>query len=167
MMCLNVMAQEEHMVPKDKWSKALYISDEFCATKGLEPGETNGLIRVWNNLKENAKYSRLVDIRWYFSSDKEAADYLSKNIKDLSEKGEEVKPTVSIPFASNLRVFREGPDMKKLNDALGLKMDMYFFLFTEKNYLVKVFVSSEKDITQADAAIFAVEAAKRLHATIQ
>jgi hypothetical protein len=164
--CL-AQAQSEHFVPKDKWSKALYLSDEFCANKGMEPGETNELLRVWNNLKENAVFTRVVDIRWYFSSPQEAANYLQKNIVELSEKGNEITSPPSIPYASNLRVFKDGKDVIKLNAALGLTSHMYFFLFTEKNYVAKVFISTEKDLPVADVAIFAKEAAARLNTAIK
>ncbi len=165
--CLASAQDEKPTIPKDKWSKAFYVSDEFCKTKGLDPGETNQFLRVWNNSDENAKFSRVVDIRYYFSSPAEAASYLSNHTKELSENGDPVKTKINIPGTENLKVFTENEAMRKMNASLGLKMKMYFFLFTVKNFVAKVFISSEKDITATDASIFAVEAAKRLNAAIK
>jgi len=156
-------AQAEHMIPKEKWSKDFYISDEFCATKGLKPGETNGMLRVWNSVGKGSDVSRVVDIRWYFATAREALQYLKDNLSDLSEQGDSITEKIIIDSVSNLAVYKEGAGMRKMNEALGIKMKMYFFLFTVKNYLAKVFVSSEKDLTVADALLFAKEAAKRLN----
>ena len=160
-------AQNEHFVPKDKWSENLYIPDDFCAKYGLEPGETNNLLKAWNNLKDDAAFARIVDIRWYFSSPEDAVKYLSENKAELSEKGDPVIPGFRIPDAEHIMAFHDGAGFLKLNGALGLTSHMYIFLFTEKNYLAKVFVSSEKDISCDKAGIFAIEAARRLHAAIQ
>jgi len=158
----GTFAQDQHAIPKEKWSKAYYISDEFCAAKGLKPGQTNDFMRVWNSDFINDKMTRVVDIRWYFSSASEANDYLEKNIADLSEKGDTINSKIEIPMVSNLRIFRESADMRKMNESLGLKNNMYFFIFTVKNYLAKVFVSG--DMKLEEAASFAKEAAKRLNA---
>ena len=158
----GTFAQERHAIPKEKWSNAFYISDEFCAARGLKPGETNDLLRVWNSGFNNGSMTRVVDIRFYFTSASEANDYLDKNIADLSEKGDTINAKIEIPMVSNLRIFRENEEMRKMNASLGLKMNMYFFIFTVKNYIAKVFVSGDK--TVEDAAPFAIEAAKRLNA---
>jgi len=158
----DTFAQDLHAIPKEKWSKAFYISDEFCAARGLKPGESNDLLRVWNGDFINGMMTRVVDIRWYFTSVSEAKDYLEKNITDLSEKGDTINTKIEIPMVSNLRIFRESADLRKMNESFGLKSNMYYFIFTVKNYLTKVFVSG--DMKLEEAAAFAKEAAKRLNA---
>jgi hypothetical protein len=160
----GTFAQERHAIPKEKWSKAFYISDEFCAAKGLKPGEANDLLRVWNNYSSNGTMTRVVDIRLYFTSVSEANDYLDKNIADLSEKGDTINAKIEIPMVSDLRIFRENADIRRMNVFLGQKNNMYFFIFTVKNYLAKVFISG--DIKLEEAASFATEAAKRLNAAV-
>lgn len=154
------------MIPKEKWSKKFYISDEFCAAKRLKPGETNGLIRVWNGETKKNGIMRVVDIRWYFNTPDEAVQYLNLNMPLLSESGDAVKTDIKIKDVSNLYIFNEGAGNRSMNDALGIKNYMYFFLFTVKNYVAKVFVSTEKQIPVSEAAEFAKEAAKRLNAAI-
>ena len=156
-------AQDDHFVPKNKWSESLYLSDEFCAKYKLELGETNSLLKAWNNLEDGAEFARIVDIRWYFSSPEEAVKYLSEHKAELSEKGDPVIPNFQIPKAEHIMAFHDGAGFLKLNQALGLTSHMYIFLFTEKNYLAKVFVSSVKDISCDKAGIFAIEAARRLN----
>ena len=160
----GTFAQERHAIPKEKWSKAFYISDEFCATKGLKPGEANDLLRVWNSYSNNGTMTRVVDIRLYFTSVPEANDYLDKNIADLSEKGDTINTKIEISMVSNLRIFRENADIRRMNTSLGQKNNMYYFIFTVKNYIAKVFVSG--DMTLEEAAPFAKEAAKRLNAAV-
>ena len=75
-----------------------------------------------------------------------------------------MNPDITISEATNLRVFREGEKMRKMNAAFGLTLYMYYFIFTVDNYVAKVFVSSEKKITAEEAAVFAREAARRLKA---
>ncbi len=161
-------AQDQHMIPKEKWSKKFYISDEFCATKGLKPGETNGLLRAWNaDTKAKTKgLFRVVDIRWYFNSATQAEQYLKLNMPLLSESGDPVNTSIKIKNVSNLYIFNEGAGQRSMNQALGIKNFMYYFLFTVKNYVAKVFVSSEKQIPVSEAAVFAQEAAKRLNAAL-
>ena len=154
-------AQEQHQVPKDKWTKALYLSDEFCATKGLKPVETNGVLRAWSDASKG-KLTRVVDIRLYFSSPEEAASYLKKNLAELSENGEVLTTKIDIPQAANLMVLREGAGVRSMNAALGVKINMYYFVFTVKNYLAKVFVSSQNPISVNEVAPYAKEAARRL-----
>jgi hypothetical protein len=160
-------AQSEHAIPKEKWSKDFFLSDEFCAGKGLKPGETNQLLRAWNSDMDNGKFSRVVDIRMYFESPSDAADYLNNNIAELSEKGDPVYYKTKMPQVSNLKVFREGAGARNLNASLGLKSNMYYFVFTVKNYIAKVFVSAESDMTVDEASVFAKEAAGRLNTAIK
>ncbi len=159
---------QEHATPKDKWSKDLYISDEFCATRGLKPGQTNDVLRVWNGgMNAGEKISRLVDIRYYFATQEEAVSYLESNIGRLSEGGDPVESKIQVPGAANLKIFDEGAAGRKMNKALGLESHSYFFLFTVKNYVCKVFFMADKDITLGYATDFAVEAAKRLNAVLR
>ena len=155
-------AQDQHLIPKEKWSKEFYIPDEFCAARGLHPGETNGLIRVWNGESKKNGIMRLVDIRWYFNSPAEASEYLKRNMSELSESGDPVKTTIKIKDVPDLYVFSEGAGYRKLNETLGISSYMYYFLFIVQNYVAKVFVSTEKQIPVSEAAAFAQEAAKRL-----
>lgn len=162
-----VNAQDTHMIPKEKWSKRFYISDEFAAARGLQPGEINGLIRVWNgNTKKNG-IMRVVDIRWYFNSPDEAAQYLKLNMPSLSETGDPVNPDIKINDVTNLYIFNEGAGNRSLNNALGIKNYSYIFLFTLKNYAAKVYVSAEKKIPVSEGVEFAREAAKRLKAVLK
>lgn len=158
-------AQSAHAIPEDKNPKDFYLSNEFCASKGLKPGEINRSLRVWNNLDEGATYQRVVDIRWYFSSPAEAAAYLKDNLAKESEHGDPVTTPVEIPGTTNLHEFTEGASQRDLNKALGLKLNMYYFLFTVKNCAAKVFVSSET-CSLTDAAVIAKESARRLNAAI-
>jgi hypothetical protein len=165
-LCSFAVAAQEHSIPKEKWSKSFFISDEFCAAKGLKPSETNTLLRVWNGNTKGEGLSRVVDIRWYFAKPQEAAQYLTDNIKELSENGDELTTGITIKDAANLRVFRESAGMRKLNEGLGTTIYMYYFLFTVDNCVAKVFVSTEKKISTEQAADFAREAAKRLKAAL-
>ncbi len=160
------IAQTEYIIPQNLNPKNFYLSDEFCAGKGLEPGQINSQFRVWNSLEANAKYQRVVDIRWYFKTPEQAAKYLKDNLDKESEHGDPVKSIVPIPGVSNLYEFTEGAKQREMNKAFGLKLNMFYFLFTVQNYAAKVFISSENDITLEDAAIIAKEAASRLNAAI-
>ena len=160
-------AQEKNMIPKEMWSKKYYISDEFCTAKGLKAGEINGLIRVWNGETKKNGIMRVVDARWYFNSPAEAVQYLNLNIPVLSESGDPVKTNIKIKYVSTLYIFNEGASIRSMNEALGIKNYMYFFLFTVKNYVAKIFVSTEKQIPIFEATEFAKEAAARLNAAIK
>lgn len=167
LVCKATIAQNDHLIPKEKWSKNFYISDEFCAAKGLTPGETNDRLRVWNSNMSNSGFVRLVDIRWYFNTPAEAEQYLKNNMPSLSETGDPVKEKVNIGNVTNLYIFDEGAGMRSMNASLGITLNSYNFLFTVKNYLAKTYVSSEKPITLAEAATFAKEAAERLNAAVK
>src|SRR4051812_22930891 len=142
-----VFAQDPPEVPKDKWSKDLFISDEFCAGKGLKPAETNPYMCVWNGgMTAGEKIRRLADIRYYFETPEEAASYLKTNAVKLSERGGPVESKIKIPGGANLRIFDEGEAGRKLNKSLGIESHYYFFIFTVKNYICKVFYMSEEKI---------------------
>ena len=160
-------AQDKNMIPKEKWSKKFYISDEFCAGRGLKAGDMNGLSKTWKGETKKNGSMRVVDTRWYFNSPAEAVQYLKLNMPLLSESGDHVKIAIKIKDVSNLYIFNEGAGNRSMNEALGIKKFIYIFLFTVKNYLAKVSVSTEKQSTVMEAYEFAKEAAKRLNAAIK
>lgn len=158
------LAQNDHPIPQSKWLKDFFLSDEFCASKGLQPGEIRQSFRVWNYKEVDNRIQRVVDVRWYLSSPAEAVAYLNENYARMSERGVPISTKITIPQAENVMAFRESDGTRKLNRDLGIKMNMYYFLFTVKNYVAKVFISSEKDISIDEALAFANEAARRLNA---
>jgi hypothetical protein len=156
-------AQDKNQIPKNLWSKKYYISDQFAKSKGLKPTETNNLLRVWSTTEGKYGVTRLVDIRYYFKTPEEAEQHLKLNLPTLSETGDPFTELIKINQVSDLYVYTEGAGQRKMNEALGIKSYSFIFLFRVKNYLAKVFISTEKQMPAKEAAEFAREAAKQLN----
>ena len=137
------------------------------AAKGLKPGETNGLLRAWNAETKDKGLMRVVDLRWYFNTAEEATQYLKLNLPYLSESGDQINQKIKIDNVSNLYVYNEGAGARSMNKAIGVESYSYFFLFTVKNLVAKVFVNSGKQIAVNEAVVFAKEAAKKLNTALK
>ena len=155
---------------KDSLTQSMYFDSTFCSTYHLK-NITKQFTRmnVWqNNIADTEDFIRVCDIRWRFKNHSEALTFHKKYISVNSEGGEEIKKAnISIDKITELRVFRESAEMRKMNEALGGTMYFYYYLFVVDNVMAKVFVSSKKNITTERAAIFAKEAARRLNESLK
>jgi hypothetical protein len=108
-------------------------------------------MKVWSSTDPKASINRVVDIRWVFATADETRRFHLSHLRENSENAQEIPLGDMSSFGQELRVFRTGTG-DPLVKALGLKMNMYFFLFQEQTILAKVFVSGTDQLTLAEAS---------------
>lgn len=118
-------------------------------------------LKAWMNTSRGAPIFRLVDIRWTFNSPGAARRFHQKNLQKNSERARAVAAPPLQSFVRELKVFRKGPGSPILK-ALGLSMNMYYFIFRVKAVVAKVFVSGTGNLTLKQAARIARKAAARI-----
>lgn len=154
-------------IHKDSLTQALYIDSSFCSNYNLKNiTKSFKRMNVWNNpLNYNSKdFMRICDIRWLFGNKSEAEAFHEKFLPVNAEFGEEIKDLkVSIDNVTQLRVFRENAQSRKMNEGFGAPMNFYYFIFVVDNCVAKVFVNTKTNITAEQAAVFAKEAAKKIN----
>jgi hypothetical protein len=155
-------------VYREKNEDNIFTPAIFFKTYALKPGEVNNLLHVYNSedLGE-AKYQRLVDIRWTFETEADALEWHRKKIEENSEYGEPVKEGIEVEGTRALKVFREGSGAAKMLSDFGLKQRHHYFLFVYKNIVCKVFVATDNKTETKELVPFALAAVKQLNAVIQ
>lgn len=144
----------------DNVETGAFISPSFFMNHKLYGGDTtNSRKRVWSS--DNADYNQVYDIRWKFSSEKEALDFYNKFLIINSENSVELKKIkIEIEGTAQLNVF-EDLNSEEMMKAFGFKSKNYCFLMVVNNYVIKLYISAEDYIEVSDAKIFAVEAVAR------
>ena len=150
----------------DSLTQSLYIDSTFCSNYNLKniTGKFKRM-NVWNNpLNYDAKdFMRVCDIRWLFKDKFEAEAFHKKFLPVNSESGEEITNSkVYIENVTQLKIFRENAQARKMNEGFGLSMNFYYFIFIVDNCVAKVFVNTKTNVTVEQAAVFAKEAAKKI-----
>jgi len=151
----------------DSLTQSLYIDSTFCSTYNLKNiTQKFKRMNVWSNpLNYDSKdFMRVCDIRWLFKDKFEAEAFQKKFLPVNSEFGEEITNSkISIENVTQLKIFRENAQARKMNEGFGLPMNFYYFLFIVDNCVAKVFVNTKTNVTVEQAAVFAKEAAKRMN----
>jgi len=150
---------------KDSLTQAMFIDSSFCSKYNLKNVTRNfNRMNIWQNTSADPKdFMRVCDIRWQFKDNLEAVAFHKKFLSVNSEAGEEIK-NANIPVANvtELRIFRESEQMRKMNEAFGAAMNSYYFIFVVDNSVAKIFVYTKPNVSAEEASIFAKEAARRL-----
>ena len=153
---------------KQQNDEQLFTPAAAFAAYQLKPGEANNRLHVYNheNIAE-AKFQRLVDIRWTFDSEAEALKWHQMQLKENSEGGEPVKDMIIIQGAQELQVYREGKATTKMMEDFGIKQRHHYFLFVYKNIACKVFIATNDKTATLETVPFAMAAVKQLKAVVK
>lgn len=153
---------------REKNADNIFIPVAFFKTYGLQPGEVNNLLHVYNSEKTgDTKYQRLVDIRWTFETEAEALQWHQKKMLENAENGEPVKELITVQGAQELKIFRESSSSSEMLKSFGLKQRHHYFLFVYKNIVCKIFVATDDKTETRELVPFAMAAVKQLKAFIQ
>lgn len=152
----------------DSIPKNAYIDSFFCAQYGFRKVSMgNYRMFVWQNIdkpKEN-DFIRLCDIRWKFKNHQEALAFHRKYLNVNAENGNQIANyNFTIPGAEELKVFRESDAITEMVKKQNMTLTFYYYIFVMDNYVVKVFVNGKQNLTVNDAAVFPLQAAKRMAA---
>jgi hypothetical protein len=148
----------------------MFLSKEDVASYGLllTQKDPEKKMMVWTNIKSNSKINRIVDIRWTLKTIDEAMNFHKKGLVHNSENMTEHMTEVSLgdlkPVGKEFHVYFKGSEDMFLM-GLGLSMNMYNFLFVEKEVVAKVFVSGSGDLKLTEAVEIARKADERIKAS--
>jgi hypothetical protein len=161
---LNALNKEPDYNPKNDIE--IFTPAAFFETYGLQPGEKNELLHVYNNLgKDENKFQRVVDIRWTFANEADALKWHQMNLQKNSEGGLPVKDEIIIKGARELKVYREAPGAAEMMKAMGIGQRHHYFLFVYKNIVCKVFVATDEKTETLEVIPFAIAATAHLITT--
>lgn len=153
---------------REKNADNIFTPAAFFKTYGLQPGEVNNLLHVYNNTdKGEVKYQRLVDIRWTFETEEDALQWHRKKMKENSENGQPVKELIPVEGAGELKIFREGRDAQEMLKGFGLKQRQHYFLFVYKNIVCKVFIATDDKTETRELVPFATAVVQQLKTVLQ
>ena len=166
----DMFGEKTYPIPGFLWSKDYFLSDSFCAAKGLKPLKPYPIQCTWVKMNKDdtaTKIERVVDVVQLLLKDRKAHAFLKKNYGRLSEWGDVEAVKMDVPDVSDLMVFHDGDLHRKMDSMFKLHTHAYIVLFRINSFVVKVFVYSQSELTQADVQPFAAEAARRIHAAIK
>lgn len=153
---------------REKNADNIFIPVAFFKTYGLQSGEVNSMLHVYNSEKAgDTKYQRLVDIRWTFETEAEALQWHRKKMVENAENGETVKEPILVDGAKELKVFREGSSTSAMLKSFDLKQRHHYILFVYKNIVCKIFVATDDKTESRELVPFAMAAVKQLQAIVQ
>ena len=153
---------------REKNADNIFTPAAYFKTYGLQPGEVNNLLHVYNNTdKGDVKYQRLVDIRWTFETEEDALQWHQKKMRENSENGELVKESILVEGAREMKIFREGRDAKEMLKGFGIKQRQHYFLFVYKNIACKVFIATDDKTETRELTPFATAAIQQLKTVLQ
>jgi len=153
---------------REKNADNIFTPAAFFKTYGLQPGEVNNLLHVYNNTdKGDVKYQRLVDIRWTFETEADALQWHRKKMRENSENGDLLKEDIVVQDARELKIFREGKDAKEMLKGFGIQQRHHYFLFVYKNIVCKVFIATDDKTETRELALFATAAMQQLKSVLQ
>lgn len=145
----------------------IFTPPAFFETYQLKKGETNNQLHVYNNFANDAKYQRVVDIRWTFKSEADALKWHQMNLATNSEGGAPIKDEILIRGAKDVRAFREGASTTEMMKSLGINQRHHYFIFVYKNIVCKVFIATDEKTNTMDVVPFAIAAASQLEAVLK
>jgi hypothetical protein len=163
---------QELLAPKEKVSYReenpdnIFTPASFFATYGMEAGETNARLRVYNMKDKENKYQRCVDIRWVFENNKDAISWYQTNLEKNAEGGEPVKENLAVADAEMLAVFRESKATVDMMKSFGMVQRHHYFILITGNVVCKVFVATDGTVNTKDLLPFAAAAAKQVKANM-
>ncbi|HUX98627.1 MAG TPA: hypothetical protein VMV49_03680 [Candidatus Deferrimicrobium sp.] len=133
-------------------STQLFLTEKELAPWGLRLTQDNLAqgMRIWTTENMQGIVQRVVDIRWRFVNALEAIEYHKEHLTENSEAAQEIQIADLESFGQDLRIFQRGAEDPMLA-TLGLKLQMFYFLFHENNIVAKVFVSGSGDLKLQDA----------------
>jgi hypothetical protein len=137
---------------KDKF----FIPAATLKANKLKAGQKDAWMRVYNSADTAVLIDRVVDIRWQADSKAAAIKWYDENGAILNEGG--VDKTSSMPALAGFdrfNIYVMSPKMREMNDAFGIKLEMYYFTFVADKYVGKIFVSGKEKLTLMKAALFA------------
>jgi hypothetical protein len=150
---------------KESNADNIFIPAAFFSSYGLEAGETNTRLHVYNNKAAGApQYQRIVDIRWTFDSEADALQWHEQMMMENAEGGVPINDMIVIEGAKELKVFREGKGMASSMKAMGIAQRHHYFLFVHKNIVCKIFIATDENTSSMQLVPFAVAAVKQLNA---
>ncbi|MFW9991520.1 MAG: hypothetical protein ACFFD4_05635 [Candidatus Odinarchaeota archaeon] len=129
----------------------IFLTAEDLTPWGLEltQDEPDKLMKVWTCTERNSLIQKVVDIRWIFDTSEEAHQYHVDHLEENAEGSSELS-AINEPFGQDLYVFFKDPNDPMLA-MFNLEMNMFYFIFREKNVLAKVFISGSSGLTLDDA----------------
>lgn len=159
----NLEPKEPEQLPTV--NEKYFLSDASMTGRNMELNTkaTTENMRRWS-AKDfgNAKIQMVFDIRFAFSNEKDAADYLKTKWNELSEGGDTTTYSLKSYGADESKVFGANPGLAGVFGDID--MAQYNFVFRVKNIVAKVFVSATKKATYDEALTFAKEAITRINA---
>jgi len=143
---------------------AIFIPASFFAAYGMQPGETNARLRVYNMTDGKNNYHRCVDIRWVFENEKQALLWHSENLQKNSENGQLLKENIQVDGAAELAVFRESKEALETMKMFGMVQRHHYFVFVTGNVVCKVFIATDESVATKDLVTFAAAAVEQVKA---
>jgi hypothetical protein len=160
--CLSSVAQSSNAeLPAitAKNADSFFIPKAICTKFELEPAKGDAWMKVYNNLKEDAKLQRVNDIRWQATSLQNALDWYKANNKLLSENGKDITDQLAKPIGVDAwNVYEANIEMKNMMEAMGIKQNQYTFTFVVDKYVAKVFVGVNDATSAKESWNFVKEA---------
>jgi hypothetical protein len=151
----------------DTLKQDIFLDSNFCSKYNLKNSTRNfRRMNYWDNTLhyKSPDFISVYDIRWVFKSNKEALEFHKRFLPINSEGGIEIKKSgIAIDSTTNLRIFREDDGTRQMNKDFGYPMNYYYFIFVVDNTVAKVFVSAKPGVTVDQAAVFAMEASRRIN----
>ena len=142
-------------------NKDFFIPPSICKKYKLESGQADDLMKVYNNLAEDATIQRVNDIRWQAKDKAEAEQWYKDNTSLLGEKAEDITSQLpKPPGVDNWNVYGQSKEMKEMMKSLGVEQNHYNFTFTVDQYVAKIFVATSGKQTLKDAWQLAKEGLK-------
>ena len=158
----SVFAQGDDELPAIYMNnKDFFIPQAVCKKYNLQAGQTDDVMKVYNNFADSAGIQRVNDIRWQAKDKAEAQKWYKDNSNLLSEKSEDISSQLSKPpGVDSWNVYGQSKEMKAMMKSLGVEQNHYYFTFTVDQYVAKIFVATSVKKTLKDAWQLAKEGLK-------
>lgn len=141
---LFILCLHLYLIAQPLKDSTFFLPQSYFASMGMQTHETNDLLRVYMNTKnKDASVSRVVDIRWVFNTAREAKKYFSENLQTESENGYEYKKEIEIPYAQNLKIYREDKAATFMYNASGIHNVHWYFIFLVDRVMIKIFTAGK------------------------
>ncbi|MFI5133175.1 MAG: hypothetical protein ACHQEB_02510 [Chitinophagales bacterium] len=163
LMALNSKAQQVPD-PLDNTDARYFLTAESMEKRGLElEVDSNDLNTKKWSAKDmtNSKYKIVIDTRYVFNNNKDAATYLKVNLEEMREKCENTTYNLKAFGADESHVYGVNPVLKSLFAAKDVVQ--YNFIFRVKNVVAKVLVAVSKKAAYNDALEIVKEAIGRIN----